>query len=100
LARTAQCALPFGERLVTAVAGDALQCDRGGVEDWLASRDPEANPWGRVVVNSEPGLNPDSRITLSEARDPLGLRRIRLDWQTLPIDDRTIHDTTLAFAGH
>ena len=92
LARTAQCALPFGERLVEAVAGDTLQCDRGGVEDWLASRDPEKNPWGRVVVNSEPGLNPESRVTLAEERDPLGLRRIRLDWQTLPVDDRTIHD--------
>ena len=73
---------------------------RRRLEDWLASRDPEANPWGRVVVNSEPGLNPESRVTLAEERDPLGLRRIRLDWQTLPIDDRTIHATTLAFAGH
>ena len=100
LARSAQCTLPFGERLVAAVAGDALQCDRGGVGDWLASRDGEANPWGRVVVNSEPGLNPESRVTLAEDRDALGLRRIRLDWRTLPIDDRTIRDTTLAFAGH
>jgi len=95
LVRSAQCALPLGERLV-----EALPCDRGGLSDWLASRDPEANPWGRVVVNSEPGLNPESRVTLAEERDPLGLRRIRLDWQTLPVDDRTIHATTLAFAGH
>ena len=100
LARSVQCTLPFGERLVAAVAGDAMRCDMGGIEDALASRDPQANPWGRVVVNSEPALNPESRVTLSEERDPLGLRRIRLDWQTLPIDDRTIHDTTLAFAGH
>lgn len=95
LTRSAQCALPFGERLV-----EALQCDRGGLADWLASRDPQKNPWGRVVINSEPGLNPESRVTLSEDRDSLGLRRIRLDWQPLEIDDRTIHDSTLAFAAH
>ena len=100
LARSVQCTVPFGERLVEAVTGDAMRCDMGGVEDWLASRDPEKNPWGRVVVNSEQALNPESRVMLSEERDPFGLRRIRLDWQTLPIDDRTIHDTTLAFAGH
>jgi choline dehydrogenase-like flavoprotein len=95
LVRSAQCALPLGERLV-----EALPCDRGGLADWLASRDPEKNPWGRVVVNSEAALNPESRVTLSEDRDPLGLRRIRLDWQTLPIDERTIQDTTVAFAAH
>ena len=100
LGRSAQCALPFGERLVEAVTGDALRCDMGGLADWLASRDPEANPWGRVVVNGEPGLNPESRVTLSEERDLFGLRRIRLDWQTLPIDLRTIQGTTVAFAAH
>jgi choline dehydrogenase-like flavoprotein len=99
-ARSAQCAVPFAERLVEAVAGDALRCDRGGLEDYLASRDPERNPWGRVVINSEPALNPESRVTLSESRDAFGLRRIRLNWQTLEIDDRTIKDTTLAFAAH
>lgn len=100
LLRSAQCALPFGERIAEAVTGDAMRCDMGGVEDWLASRDPDANPWGRVVVNSEPGLNPESRVTLSDERDPLGLRRVRLDWQTLPIDIRTIQDSTVAFAAH
>ena len=100
LARSAQCALPFAERLVEAVAGDALQCDTGGLEDYLASRDPEKNPWGRVVINSEQALNPESRVTLAEARDAFGLRRIRLNWQALEIDTRTIQDTTLAFAAH
>ena len=92
--------MPFAERLVEAVAGDALQCDRGGLEDYFASRDPEQNPWGLVVINSEQALNPESRVTLAEARDAFGLQRIRLDWQTLEIDTRTIQDTTLAFAAH
>ena len=100
LARSAQCALPFGERLVAAVAGGALPCDRGGLDDYLASRDPEKNPWGRVVINSEPALNPESRVTLTEARDAFGLHRIRLDWRTMEIDDRTVQDATLAFAAH
>jgi choline dehydrogenase-like flavoprotein len=100
LARSTQCAVPFAERLVAAVAGDALRCDLGGLEDYLASRDPETNPWGRVVVNSEQALNPDSRVTLAETRDAFGLRRIRLNWQPLEIDTRTIQDTTLAFAAH
>ena len=72
----------------------------GGLEDYLASRDPEENPWGRVVINSEQALNPESRVTLAEARDAFGLQRIRLNWQTLEIDNRTIQDTTLAFAAH
>jgi choline dehydrogenase-like flavoprotein len=100
LARSAQCAVPFADRLVEAVAGDALQCDRGGLEDWLASRDPEKYPWGLLVINSEQALNPESRITLSEARDAFGLQRIRLNWQALPIDTHTVQDTTLAFAAH
>lgn len=29
----------------------------------------------------EPSANPDSRITLGEERDALGLRRVRLDWR-------------------
>jgi choline dehydrogenase-like flavoprotein len=95
LARSAQCALPFAERLV-----EALQCDRGGLEDYLASRDPEQNPWGAVVINSEQALNPESRVTLAETQDAFGLQRVHLNWQTLEIDKRTIQDTTLAFAAH
>lgn len=99
IARSLECSVPFGERLVEAVTGDAMKCDRGGLEDALASRDPAANPWGRIVANSEPALNPESRVMLSDTRDPFGLRRIRLDWQVLPIDDRTLHVSAAAFAG-
>ena len=58
LARSAQCAVPFAERLVAAVAGEALQCDRGGLEDYLASRDPEQNPWGRGRDQQRAGAQP------------------------------------------
>jgi len=100
LGRSVQCALPFGERLAEAVTGDALRCDMGGLEDYVASRDPEKNPWAQLAINSEQALNPESRVTLAEARDAFGLRRLRLNWQTLEIDDRTIQDATLAFAAH
>jgi choline dehydrogenase-like flavoprotein len=85
-ARSAQ--LPFAKRLIAAVG------------DYLGSDDPEKNPGGLLVINSEQALNPESRITLSEARDALGLKRIRLNWQALEIDTSTIQDTTLAFAAH
>jgi choline dehydrogenase-like flavoprotein len=37
----------------------------------------------------EQAPNPDSRVTLDDARDPFGLRRVKLDWRTMPIDRRT-----------
>jgi choline dehydrogenase-like flavoprotein len=37
----------------------------------------------------EQAPNPDSRVTLDDARDTFGLRRVKLDWRTLPIDRRT-----------
>jgi choline dehydrogenase-like flavoprotein len=99
LARSLQCAVPYADRLTEAVLGDRLQCDTGGIEDWWLSRDTDRHPWGRVVHNSQAALNPDSRVTLSDETDAFGMRRVRLDWQTLPIDDHTIRENVLAFAG-
>ena len=73
---------------------------------WAASKTTspavtrKKNPWAELAINSEQALNPESRVTLAEARDAFGLRRLRLNWQTLEIDDRTIQDATLAFAAH
>ncbi|OGW55648.1 MAG: hypothetical protein A2Y81_01100 [Nitrospirae bacterium RBG_13_43_8] len=39
---------------------------------------------------SEQLPNPDSRVTLSDERDALGLNRVRLDWRLSPIDIRSI----------
>jgi hypothetical protein len=36
-----------------------------------------------------PAPNPDSRVTLGDEVDPLGLRRVRLDWRLSEIDERT-----------
>lgn len=99
LARSVQCNVPFAERLAEAVTGDRLQCDMGGITDWYHSRDSDRYPWGRVVTNSQAALNRDSRVMLSEEKDAFGMNRAKLDWRTSPVDDRTIHETTLAFAA-
>jgi len=43
------------------------------------------------VLESKPeqAPNPASRVSLDDARDAFGLRRVKLDWRTLPIDRRT-----------
>jgi choline dehydrogenase-like flavoprotein len=44
------------------------------------------------VLESKPEQAPnrDSRITLDDARDAFGLRRVKVDWRMLPIDRRTV----------
>ncbi len=43
---------------------------------------------------AEQAPNPESRVFLSEERDSLGLRRIKLDWRLTELDKRTIKRTT------
>jgi choline dehydrogenase-like flavoprotein len=43
-----------------------------------------------IDVMSEQAPNPDSRVTLSDKTDPLGLPRARLIWQLTPLDLRTL----------
>lgn len=43
-----------------------------------------------VSVSFEPVPNPDSRVTLANETDPLGLRRLRLDWNFTDTDRRTV----------
>ena len=99
LARSLQCTIPYADRVAEAVLGDKLRCDDGGLEAWWQARDPDAYPWGRVVFNAVGALDPESRVTLGDAVDPFGLRRARLDWRLGAIDDRTVRETTLAFAA-
>ena len=68
--RSAPC--PSRDRLVEAVSGRRPgRCDTGGLADYLRSLDPESNPWGQVYGVSELALNPESRVTLSDAVDAL-----------------------------
>jgi choline dehydrogenase-like flavoprotein len=43
----------------------------------------------RLHHTLEQAPNRDSRVTLSDERDPLGLPRVRLDWRTTMLDRRT-----------
>jgi len=46
-----------------------------------------------VSVQAEQAPNPDSRVTLMEETDRLGLRRAKLDWRASDEDARSIHRT-------
>lgn len=41
-------------------------------------------------IQSEQAPNPNSRVTLSDEKDSIGLRRAKLDWRLSPMDRRTI----------
>jgi choline dehydrogenase-like flavoprotein len=43
-----------------------------------------------VLTQCEAAPNPDSRVTLKDQADALGLRRIALDWRLSPLDKATV----------
>lgn len=47
----------------------------------------------------EPVPNPESRVTLGEERDALGMRRVRLDWRLTELDARTMRFVVERFAA-
>ncbi len=67
------------------------------VEDVLVTR-RRAPPYLTLGVYSEQTPNPDSRIGLSDTRDPLGLRRVRVDWQLCAADRRSMALSTRKLA--
>ena len=106
LVRSAGCVTGFTERLTEGVLGRALDCDRGGLGMYFAQGDGRHAVQGIVAVHAEQSLVRDSRVMLADARDALGLRRIRLDWRLGDIDYRTHGDRgararrPLCRAGH
>ncbi len=54
--------------------------------DSLGREAPEAATYALVYLRSEQTPNPESRVTLAEETDALGLRRARLDWHIQPRD--------------
>lgn len=63
---------------------------------WRGGSEPEPPPGAGPVVldiwhDVEPVPNPESRVTLTDSIDPLGMPRIALDWQLSPeLEGRTI----------
>jgi len=52
-----------------------------------------------IGVQAEHAPNPDSRVTLSEARDRLGMRKTRLDWRVGELERRTLWEFVRTIAG-
>jgi choline dehydrogenase-like flavoprotein len=52
----------------------------------------------QFYARSESAPNPDSRVTLSDDVDALGLRRTRLDWKLTELDKRSLRVSMLALA--
>jgi choline dehydrogenase-like flavoprotein len=51
---------------------------------------PGSTYFGWVLVHGEQSPNPDSRVTLADDRDALGMRRSRLDWRLRDRDRRSL----------
>jgi choline dehydrogenase-like flavoprotein len=43
-----------------------------------------------LITRQEQAPNPNSRVTLSAEKDPLGMPRVRFDWQLTELDKRSI----------
>lgn len=46
--------------------------------------------WITLNAHAEMAPNPESRVTLSEARDQLGMRRVKLDWRLSEAERRSL----------
>ncbi|HET6569468.1 MAG TPA: GMC family oxidoreductase [Rhodothermales bacterium] len=46
-----------------------------------------------MMARLEQAPNPNSRITLSDEKDALGMPRVKLDWELTPLDRRSIRTT-------
>jgi choline dehydrogenase-like flavoprotein len=72
------CALPFRDEIGRAVLGRSPVCFDAEVS---------------VVIQQ--ACNPESRVTLSDRKDRLGLRRLVLDWRLTDLDHHTIRTAAL-----
>lgn len=77
----AQCFDGFTERLTREALGHWPKCRAGGIDEFLVRYEPDGHDWGWVMFDLEQHLDPESRVTLLEERDAVGLRRIRVDWR-------------------
>ncbi len=65
--------------------------------DGLETAEPEASTT-ICRIRSEQAPNPDSRVTLGEARDALGQRRVRLDWRLSELNHHTFRTAAARYA--
>jgi choline dehydrogenase-like flavoprotein len=60
----------------------------GGVASDSAGAQPPS--FYQLATRMEQSPNPNSRVTLSEVQDALGMPRVRLDWRLTPLEKRSI----------
>jgi choline dehydrogenase-like flavoprotein len=53
---------------------------------------------GRLTIRTEQSPLPESRLTLIEERDPLGMPRVALDWRIAPEDDAKVRQAVVILA--
>lgn len=98
---TAKCFGPFTRSMVEVLRGYRPACrTAGGLDEFNVRHDPESYPSGWVRISTEQALNPDSRVTLIDEKDALGLRRARLEWRLGEDEDRTVRTAALALGMH
>ncbi|MFW6093672.1 MAG: GMC oxidoreductase [Pseudomonadota bacterium] len=80
---------------------------QGSIKPWVErARSRTRSRELYLMVRGEQAPNPDSRVTLSRERDPLGMPRAALDWRLSPQDKETVAtlaetlDAELARLGH
>ena len=76
------CRAPFGESVAEWVTGSALSCFDATLR-----------------IASEQALNYDSRVSLGNDEDALGLPQTVLDWQLSPIDRKTMRTAALRWGA-
>jgi choline dehydrogenase-like flavoprotein len=95
--RTVRCEVPFVDRLAEQVLGRRGRCASPGLGSWWSG---EAAPEGVIRFNQEQALDPDSRVSLADDRDALGLQRVVLDWRLNELDFHTMRTVTITFGQH
>jgi choline dehydrogenase-like flavoprotein len=81
--RVSRSAWRFGKRLVT-----SMQMVADPLRPWLLHRMGVMDL--SLLVRAEQAPNPDSRVLLSNERDPLGVERVKLDWRLSEIDKQSV----------
>ena len=81
----------FPEKLGQRIMDVATDLD--GIWDGLVEYFVDASVY--IEVEAEQSPNPDSRVTLIDERDALGLRRMQLDWRLSSMDRESIRGLVL-----
>jgi choline dehydrogenase-like flavoprotein len=98
LARSVICSSDFVERLSAAVLGRSINCELGGIGEFVENLGADDRRMGALGIIIEQSLNRDSRVLLTDERDMFGLRRLALDWRFSELDEHTMRTSAMLIA--